>query len=67
MASSLANSPRPPALHLLLPGLLWPAKAINDLVYDLPLPALSWLLGKGQCHYQPISDSLSWQAAAAGI
>ncbi len=54
-------------MHLLLPGLLWPAKAIIDLVYDLPLPALSWLLGKGQCHYQPISDSLSWQAAAAGI
>ncbi|MDP2793381.1 MAG: hypothetical protein Q8O25_04755 [Sulfurisoma sp.] len=36
-------------LHLALPGLLWPAKALPDVMFDLELPALSWLLGRGRC------------------
>jgi hypothetical protein len=40
-------------LHLIIPGLLWPSKALHNTAYDLDLPALSWLLGRGR---------LSWQA-----
>ncbi len=35
-------------MHLALPGLLWPAQALPDLVFDLDLPALSWLLGRAR-------------------
>jgi len=35
-------------LHLALPALLWPAKALPDVMFDLDLPALSWLLGRGR-------------------
>jgi len=35
-------------LHLVLPGLLWPAKALHDCARDLELPALGRLLGRGQ-------------------
>lgn len=34
-------------LHLILPGLLWPGKALHNATYDLDLPALSWMLGRG--------------------
>ncbi|MFI4981709.1 MAG: hypothetical protein ACHQIO_15295, partial [Nevskiales bacterium] len=40
-------------LHLTIPGLLWPSKALHNTTYDLDMPALSWLLGRGR---------LSWQA-----
>jgi hypothetical protein len=36
-------------VHLALPGLLWPARALPDLTFDLDLPALHWLLGRGRC------------------
>jgi hypothetical protein len=35
-------------VHLALPGLLWPARALPDVMFDLDLPALSWLLGRGR-------------------
>jgi len=38
--------------HLILPGLLWPQKALRDTVHDLPLPNLSWLLGRGTLRWQ---------------
>jgi hypothetical protein len=41
-------------LHLVLPGLLWPSQALRDTAHDLPLPGLSWLLGRAR---------MSWQAA----
>lgn len=56
-----------PELHLALPGLLWPAQAIRDLVFDLQLPALSWLLGKGSRRVVPVADSRQWLAEIAGL
>lgn len=60
-------SQTPPTLHLVLPGLLWPAQAMQDLVYDLKLPALSWLLGKGARHIQAAADSQQWLADIVGL
>ena len=56
-----------PILHLALPGLLWPAQAIQDMVYDLKMPALSWLLGKGNRSVQPVADYPQWLADVAGL
>ncbi len=39
-------------LHLLLPGLLWPARVLHDCAYDLELPALARLLGRGRILWQ---------------
>jgi hypothetical protein len=35
-------------LTLLVPGLLWPREILRDTTFDLPLPALSTLLGRGR-------------------
>ena len=43
-------------LHLLLPGLLWPGKALHATAHDLELPTLSRLLGRA---------ALSWQSPLA--
>ena len=40
------------SFHLILPGLLWPQKALRDTAHDLPLPNLSWLLGRGKLQWQ---------------
>ncbi|MFA7267898.1 MAG: hypothetical protein WC073_01005 [Sterolibacterium sp.] len=40
------------SFHLILPGLLWPNQALRDTAYDLPLPSLSWLLGRGRLRWQ---------------
>lgn len=40
-------------LHLIIPGLLWPGKALHDTAYDLDLPALSWLLGRAHLTWHP--------------
>lgn len=43
-------------LHLVLPGLLWPAKVLHDCAHDLELPALSRLLGRGRpSWYEPLA------------
>src|SRR5487761_1895583 len=42
-------------VHLILPGLLWPQKALGDTAFDLELPALSRLLGRGKITWQPSS------------
>lgn len=60
-------SQTPPTLHLALPGLLWPERAMQDMVFDLKLPALAWLLGKGRRVLQPVADSQQWLAAVAGL
>ena len=54
-------------LHLALPGLLWPTQALRDMVYDLQLPALSWLLGKGRRQLSAVADSPQWLADVAGL
>ncbi|MDE2598172.1 MAG: hypothetical protein KGL40_00970 [Rhodocyclaceae bacterium] len=60
-------SQTPSILHLALPGLLWPAQAMQDMVFDLKLPALSWLLGKGGRSLHPVADSQQWLAEVAGL
>ena len=45
-------------LHLLLPGLLWPGKALHDTAHDLELPTLSRLLGRAALSWQP---PLAWE------
>jgi hypothetical protein len=60
-------STNPPTLHLLLPGLLWPTEAMQNMVFDLPLPALSWLLGKGSRQLAPAVDTQSWLAGIVGL
>jgi len=35
-------------VHLALPGLLWPERALPDVMFDLELPALAWLLGRAR-------------------
>lgn len=37
------------------------------MVYDLKLPALSWLLGKGSRTLQPVADYPQWLADVAGL
>lgn len=53
-------------VHLALPGLLWPAQALSDLLYDLDLPALYWLLGRGRIARAPACAYESWLAARFG-
>lgn len=40
--------PSPASLTLVIPGLIWPAQTFADLTHDLPLPALSRLLGSAR-------------------
>ena len=43
-------------LHLVVPGLLWPSRALHDTVFDLELPALSRLFSRG---------AMTWRAPQA--
>lgn len=57
-------------LHLLCPGLLWPAKALYDSARDLELPALSRLLGRGRQRWQEALALEDWHClsnASAGV
>ncbi|OIR07203.1 cofactor-independent phosphoglycerate mutase [mine drainage metagenome] len=54
-------------LHLVLPGLLWPQKALHDTAHDLDLPALSRLLGRGRPLWQPPLALEDWLSRAFGI
>lgn len=56
-----------PALHLALPGLCWPESALRDLVFDLSLPALSALLGKGTMQRYSVADTTAWLGKLAGL
>lgn len=53
-------------VHLALPGLLWPAQALSDLVFDLDLPALYWLLGRGRPARAKAQPFEHWLAACFG-
>lgn len=47
--------------HLILPGLLWPEQVLRDTAFDLPLPHLSWLLGRSRLRWHdplPLEDWL---------
>lgn len=52
-------------LTLLVPGLLWPREILRDTTFDLPLPALSRLLGRGR--RTPLASEEAWLAEAFGI
>jgi hypothetical protein len=52
-------------LTLLVPGLLWPREILRDITFDLPLPALSLLLGRGRRSTLPDDDT--WLADAFGL
>lgn len=52
--------------HLILPGLLWPQQALRDTAHDLPLPGLSWLLGRGDLRWQPPLPLEHWLCREAG-
>ena len=54
-------------LHLVFPGLLWPQKALRDTAFDLELPALAWLLGRGRRTWRPPLALESWLCRAFGI
>lgn len=52
-------------LTLLVPGLLWPREILRDTTFDLPLPALSRLLGRGR--RTPLAGEEGWLADTFGI
>ncbi|MFA6310678.1 MAG: hypothetical protein WC681_04305 [Sterolibacterium sp.] len=52
--------------HLILPGLLWPQKALRDTAHDLPLPNLSWLLGRGRLEWQEPLPLENWLCRELG-
>ncbi len=54
-------------LHLVFPGLLWPQKALRDTAFDLELPALGTLLGRGRVNWQPPVSLEAWLCREFGI
>ncbi len=54
-------------LTLIVPGLIWTRQALADLTYDLPLPALSTLIGKGRLRHHPARDTAALLAESTGI
>jgi len=53
-------------VHLALPGLLWPAKALPDVMFDLELPVLSWLIGRGRRSLSPPLSFEAWLSQRLG-
>ncbi|MRR51635.1 MAG: hypothetical protein EG825_12095, partial [Rhodocyclaceae bacterium] len=54
-------------LTLVLPGLLWPRQALIDSSFDLDLPALAQLLGRGQRTFGAGVGLESWLAQTLGF
>lgn len=52
-------------LTLLVPGLVWPREILRDTTFDLPLPALSRLLGRARL--RPLAGADAWLIEAFGI
>ncbi|RTL48789.1 MAG: hypothetical protein EKK46_15430 [Rhodocyclaceae bacterium] len=57
---SPVNARQPPRLTLLIPGLLWPNPALQDTVFDLPLPALQKLLGRSRIERRTMDEAAWW-------
>ena len=57
----------PPALTLLIPGLIWPTAALSDLTHDLALPALCRLIDGGQRRTTPGRTLRTALAATLGL
>lgn len=54
-------------LTLIVPGLIWTRQALADLTYDLPLPAFTTLLGRGELRRLPPQDTAAILAATTGL
>lgn len=54
-------------LHLVLPGLLWPAKVLYDCAHDLELPALGRLLGRGRLTWREPLALEDWLCREFGM
>lgn len=54
-------------LTLMVPGLLWPREILHDTLFDLPLPALSLLLGRGERRWLPAFSAHDWLGRAFGL
>lgn len=54
-------------LHLVIPGLLLAPATLADAIAELPLPALSSLLGRGRITWQPAQPLEHWLAQAFGM
>ena len=54
-------------IHFVLPGLLWPAAAARNFARDLPLPALSALLGHARFELGPGRTPDLWLAEHFGL
>lgn len=52
-------------LTLLVPGLLWPRGILRDTTFDLPLPALEKLLGRGR--RSRFASEEAWLARSFGV
>lgn len=52
-------------LTLLVPGLLWPREILRDVTFDLPLPALALILGRGR--HSIFAGEDEWVARGFGI
>ncbi|MBS1137497.1 MAG: hypothetical protein H6R11_1451, partial [Proteobacteria bacterium] len=55
------------SLHLVVPGLLWPAATLRETCRDLPLPSLSDLLGRGERGFTHGAGLLDWLADAFSL
>jgi hypothetical protein len=54
-------------LTFIVPGLFWPQQALIDLTRDLPLPALTTLLGRGRLQRRGASSLHECIAAETGL
>ncbi len=54
-------------LHLIIPGLILPPATLADAIAELPLPALSSLLGRGRVTWHPAQPLEHWLAQAFGM
>lgn len=54
-------------LTLMVPGLLWPREILHDTLFDLRLPALSLLLGRGNPRWFPPFTTHDWLGKAFGL
>jgi hypothetical protein len=57
----------PPALTLLVPGLIWPTATLSDLTRDLALPALCRLIDSGRCRIANARPLRAALAASLGL
>jgi hypothetical protein len=54
-------------LTLIVPGLIWTRQALADLTYDLPLPAITTLLGRGRLRHLPPGSTAAVLAEESGL